>query len=65
MSSLYEWRVLSVMYEFYKELGYIPGWKFGIATFSMIIPLLILIGIGCILSLPILVIRKCRCIKTE
>ena len=47
------------MQEVYRELGYAPkktGWKFGLLFFTtIIIPLTILIGISCLVSLPIII----------
>jgi len=46
---------------FYQELGYAPnktGWKFGVLFFTIIAIYLILIGIGCVASIPILVKEK-------
>ena len=50
------------MQEVYRELGYAPkktGWKFELMFFTtVIIPLTFLIGISCLVSLPILIKEK-------
>ena len=53
------------MYEiedFYKELGYTPpknNWKYGLLVFiTIIIPIMVLIGISCVASLPIFIKEK-------
>ena len=49
------------MQELYQDLGYQQkktGWKFGLLFATIITMFLILIGVGCVASIPIIVKKK-------
>ena len=56
------------MQELYQDLGYQQkkvGWKFGISFFTIIFIYLILIGVSCIASIPIIVKEKIKGVRRQ
>jgi hypothetical protein len=56
------------MQELYQDLGYQQkktGWKFGVLFFTIIFIYLVLIGVSCIASIPIIVKEKIKGVRRQ